>query len=220
MAKNKQEDFKKFTYPRVSDEDKINIKGMLEGSEADFIEIYNRYEQPIRAYLHSLYYPNTIECEADTLHTDTFIKFRKALPKFKGKESVKSRLRRIAYGLYADCMRKIGEIPIYIDPGIEIGQSGNVLPSATERILCMQNCLDQSLRLSGKKNKCIKGLILHAIGTTAIDIAEILAIATAKAATTFLNSCRKKLIKRDQLEDCLENCASKVQYKESHSHVK
>ena len=220
MAENKQKDFKEFTYPRVSDEDKANIKGMLKGSEADFIEIYNRYEQPIRAYLMSLYYPETIECEADTLHIDTFMKFRQALPKFEGRESVKSRLRRIAYGKYADCMRKVGEIIIGIDPDTTIGQDETSPPSIPDRILCMQNCLDQSLKTSHNKNKCIKGLILYATERSYKEIAEILDIATANAARGFLFKCRKKLTKRNQLEDCLENCSSKAKYNETHSHVR
>ncbi len=220
--------------------DKINIKGMLEGSESDFVAIYNRHQQPIRAYLHSLYYPDIICC-ADEIHIDTFMKFRKALPKFRGEESVKNRLRRIAYGLYLDCMRRVGEIFIHVsldhltnnndydtnedDDEIDSKEldtpvSAPDLPSSIEIILCIQNCFDYSLKPASNKNKCIKGLTLYAIGTTYKEIAVILKIASDNSAKNLLFRCRKKLTKKSQLENCLESCSSKVKYKETDSHVK
>lgn len=198
--------------------DKINMKGMLEGNESDFIAIYNRHEQLIRAYLRSLYYPDIICCP-DEIHIDTFMKFRKALPNFRGEESVKNRLRRIAYSLYASCVRKIDDTPIIFKPSDLIDEEGG-LPSSIDRILCMQNCLDQSLKPARNKNKCIEGLTLYAIGATFKEIAERLKIATPGAARVFINSCKKKLTEQEQLRDCLEDCSSKVKYKETYSHVK
>ena len=201
-------------YPRVSEEDCINILEMLAGKEEGFIAIYNRYEQPIRAYLRSLYFPNDILCSFETIHIDTFMKFRRTLPQYRGEENVKNRLRRIAYGLYADCMRKTGKID-FPNESIIIEEEDTNHSTIIDRILCMQDCLDQSLKSSHNKNKCVKGLILSALGWATKEIAEILKIKTANAARVFLTSCRKKLTNKSQLRDCLEDCKDKVAHQEN-----
>lgn len=107
------------------------IRLAAKGDEAAFQELVRRHEAALAATITAVLGPGD---DADDVGQETFVRFFKALPKFRGDSSARTYLTRIAVNLSIDVLSKRKKTASWVRIGEEPGSTDIAAPDETTNL--------------------------------------------------------------------------------------